>query len=177
MKSKNEIEAIYNTYVDNLYSYAFALGFKKHVIMDAIHDVFCKLCTEDKSFGDVVSVQSYLTKSLKNRLIDIYKSQKIKIDIASSNVELILSHTETAEDKLITAEDENKIKQTVNEMIQSLSPRQQEIIILRYVENLSYEEISLKMNISYSSCRKLMHKAVETLRIKYPFFALYLLLI
>ncbi|MDO5663870.1 MAG: RNA polymerase sigma factor [Bacteroidia bacterium] len=177
MKSRKEIEAIYNEHVDNLYSYAFALGFKKHVVMDAIHDVFYKLCTEEKPLDDVISIRSYLTRSLKNRLIDIYKSQKIKIDITSPNAELILTQSETIEDELITSEDEEIIKQKVNEMLQSLSPRQQEIIILRYVENLSYEEISLKMGLSYSSCRKLMHKAMETLRLKYPLIILYLLLL
>lgn len=177
MITKKEIETIYNEHVDNLYSYALTLGFEKDIIMDAIHDVFCKLCAEEKNFDTIISTKSYLIKSLKNRLIDIYKSQKIKIDIVSPAIESILYQNETTEDLFITSEDEKIIKQTVDEMLRSLSPRQREIVYLRYVKNFSYQEISLQMDISYSSCRKLMHKAIETLREKYPLYVLLLLLV
>lgn len=40
----SHIAITYNQYLDSLYAYALHLGFDDHTCMDAIHDVFYKLC-------------------------------------------------------------------------------------------------------------------------------------
>lgn len=177
--SDKEIESIYNAHIDDLYAYATHLGFEKYVIMDAIHDVFFKLCIDENILNSVSDIRCYLMISLKNRLIDIYKSNKIQVDInsISQNPNLPLKTKETIEDLIIDEEERKVIKEVIDEMLHSLSPRQREIIYLRYVKGLDYKEISHKMNITYASCRKLIHKAIKSLRKKYPstFFFLFLI--
>ena len=50
MSKSENIALIYNKYVDDMYAYALFLGFKKDIIMDAIHDVFYKLHVKRISF-------------------------------------------------------------------------------------------------------------------------------
>ena len=69
---KENIASLYNRYVDDLHTYALYLGFEKEVIMDAIHDVFCKFAASEKLLQDVSDLKFYLFKSLKNRLYDIF---------------------------------------------------------------------------------------------------------
>ena len=72
MKKINDIASLYNLYVDHLYTYALYLGFDKETIMDAIHDVFCKLAADQKKLHDVSNIKLYLFRALKNRLYDIF---------------------------------------------------------------------------------------------------------
>jgi RNA polymerase sigma factor (sigma-70 family) len=54
----------------------------------------------------------------------------------------------------------NKIKAAVAD----LSRRQQEIVYLRFFQNLSYEEISDVMDINYQVARNLLYQSIKALR-------------
>lgn len=167
MKTEN-IASIYNRYVDDLYTYALYLGFEKGIIMDAIHDVFCKFAADEKRLQDVSNIKFYLFKSLKNRIYDIYKAQKEYIGLSAVNLqEAPFNIQVTIEDRLIDKEEQQQIKNQLAEMLESLTERQREIVYLRYVQEYDYAQISELLNISVHGCRKLLSKAMQNLREKY----------
>ena len=107
MKKINDIASLYNLYVDNLYTYALYLGFDKEAIMDAIHDVFCKLAADEKKLHDISNMKLYLFKSLKNRLYDIFKARReyVGLSIIESE-EMPFDIHITIEDLLISREEQ-----------------------------------------------------------------------
>ena len=165
---KENIASIYNRYVDDLYTYALYLGFKKEIIMDAIHDVFCKFAASEKLLQDVSNIKFYLFKSLKNRLYDIYKARKEYAELSAIDLqETPFNIQVTIEERLIGQEEQQQIKNQLAEMLESLTERQREIVYLRYVQEYDYEQISELLNISVHGCRKLLSKAMQNLREKY----------
>ncbi|MDO5665134.1 MAG: RNA polymerase sigma factor [Bacteroidia bacterium] len=179
MIKDEDIKSIYNKYVDDLYSYAIYLGFNKEVVMDAIHDVFCKLCIDENTFFSITNIKFYLFRSLKNRLLDIYKQQRDMVELSAveHSEDAIFFTKNTPDTNLMMKEHEKRIRQKIDTMLQLLSPRQREIVYLRYVQAYDYEQISEIMEINLASCRKLLHKALQTLREKHPFSVFLLLLI
>lgn len=168
MKTAKDIASIYNLYVDDLYTYALYLGFEKGIIMDAIHDVFCKFAADEQLLQNVSNVKFYLFKSLKNRLYDIYKTQKEHIGLSAIDMqEAPFNIQVTIEDKLIDKEEQQQIKNQLSEMLDSLTERQREVVFLRYVQEYDYAQISELLNISIHGCRKLLSKAMQNLREKY----------
>jgi RNA polymerase sigma factor (sigma-70 family) len=149
-----------------MYTYAIYLGFNEYEVMDAIHDVFCHLCEKEINIQYVSTPKYYLFNALRNRLIDISRKSLEEISFNSfSNIEFLFSELkENKESKLITEEEEVIIKQKINEMLSILSPRQQEIIYLRYIQECDYKQISEIMKIDYENCRKLVYKAIQVLR-------------
>ncbi len=178
MKNVRNIESIYNLYVDDLFTYALYLGFEKEVVKDAIHDVFCKFSTmDDKLISlDLDSIKYYLFKSLKNRLLDIYKSQRKTIELANIDTPIPFNINVTVEDSLIDEEEQSLIKVQIEEMLSSLTDRQREIVYLRYIQEYDYKQIADLLNISVHGCRKLISKAMSNLRNKYGSLVLLLLL-
>jgi len=167
MKTEN-IASIYNRYVDDLHTYALYLGFEKGIIMDAIHDVFCKFAASEKLLQDVSNIKFYLFKSLKNRLYDIYKARKEYAELSAIDLqETPFNIQVTIEERLIGQEEQQQIKNQLAEMLESLTERQREIVYLRYVQEYDYEQISELLNISVHGCRKLLSKAMQNLREKY----------
>ena len=167
MKTEN-IASIYNRYVDDLHTYALYLGFEKGIILDAIHDVFCKFAASEKLLQDVSNIKFYLFKSLKNRLYDIYKARKEYAELSAIDLqETPFNIQVTIEERLIGQEEQQQIKNQLAEMLESLTERQREIVYLRYVQEYDYEQISELLNISVHGCRKLLSKAMQNLREKY----------
>ena len=165
---KENIASIYNRYVDDLHTYALYLGFEKGIIMDAIHDVFCKFAADERRLQDVSNLKFYLFKSLKNRLYDLYKMRKEHIELSAIDLqETPFNIQVTIEERLIGQEEQQQIKNQLAEMLKSLTERQREIVYLRYVQEYDYEQISELLNISVHGCRKLLSKAMQNLREKY----------
>lgn len=168
MRRPENIASIYNCYVNDLYTYALYLGFEKEIIMDAIHDVFCKFAADEKILNDVSNVKFYLFRSLKNRLYDIHKSSREHININTIDYhDLPFKIHVTVEDKFINKEEQQQIKNQIEEMLDSLTERQREIVYLRYVQEYDYQQISKLLSISIHGCRKLLSKAMQNLREKY----------
>jgi RNA polymerase sigma factor (sigma-70 family) len=169
MERAKDIASIYRLYVNDLFTYAHYLGFDKETVMDTIHDIFCKLATEEKFLNEVENIKFYLFKTLKNKLSDISKVKKsyIELSVVDENDKISFDIDVSIEDKLIDTENRLLIKKQIEEMLSSLTERQREIIYLRYVQEYDYEEIAKLLNITIHSCRKLVSKALQSLREKY----------
>lgn len=174
-----DIESIYTLYVNDLFTYGLYLGFEKEPVKDAIHDVFLKLVADRNIFKNAKNIKFYLFKSLKNRLIDIHKNQKRKTEFESIQdiPEQPFEIQVDVEELLIEKEEKLRIKNEIKQMLDVLTPRQREIIYLRYVHECDYEQISELLQISIHGCRKLVSKAILSLREKFASLTLFLILL
>lgn len=176
--SEKGIDKVYRMYAHDLFSYALGLGFDRDTSMDAIHDVFYKICLDDKVMDKVNNMRFYLLRSLKNRLLDIHKQKRGMMELplgGETSDDLPFTVQVSVEDVLIQAEEDENICKQVEQLLQSLTDRQREIIYLRYSMGCDYEEIAQLMQITVPACRKLSHKAVSKLR-KSPYYIFLLLL-
>ncbi len=160
------IDSIYNQYVDDLYAYGLSLGFVKETCLDAIHDVFYKICLNNKPLAEISHMKSYLFSALRNRLFDIYRTDlKFKREsIDEAFTELPFKSQLTIEDNYILSEEAKASLLKVQMILNSLTDRQREVIYLRYLQEIDYVEISKIMNVSVHSCRKMVYKTLNKLR-------------
>lgn len=168
------LTALYNLYVNDLFTYGCYLGFEREIVKDAIHDVFVKLTTNESKLNQIAQIKIYLFKSLKNRLIDIYKGTKREVTLGNdmpfeglSIEEMPFNIVVNIEEDLIEEEERLQIKTEIEEMLNSLTERQREIIYLRFVQEYDYKDIAELLNISVHGCQKLVSKAILSLRKKY----------
>ena len=169
-----DLATLYNRYVDDLFTYGCYLGFEREMVKDAIHDVFVKLTTEEVLLNNITQIKFYLFKSLKNRLLDIYKRTKREVPQGNTTPleempvgEMPFQIVINVEENYIKEEEQELIKKEIEEMLNSLTARQREIIYLRYVQEYDYNEIAELLHISVHGCRKLVSKAILSLREKY----------
>ncbi len=165
-----DITSIYNNHINDLYSYALHLGFDEDIIMDAIHDVFLNMCKTDKKIKEITNIKFFLFRSLKNRLLNLSRNKERIVDfpINPDLEKLPFDIHVTIDELLITKEEHEITRQKIEEMLNLLTPRQREIIYLRYAQEYDYEQIAQLMNISVPACRKLVHRALTIIREKYP---------
>jgi RNA polymerase sigma factor (sigma-70 family) len=153
---------IYNFYVNDLLSYGVSLGFDEDTCRDAVHDVFCKILIDKKKFLNVNNLTSYIFRAVRNYLFNIQKKNYKISDSFSENIPFSIEITTL--ESLINREDTEKLKQTVENLLNDLTPRQREVIYLRYMQEMDYEDIAILMGINYNSARRLVHRSIEHLR-------------
>ena len=172
----SDITSIYSDHINDLYSYALHLGFDEDIIMDAIHDVFLSICKTDKKFKDITNIKFFLFRSLKNRLLNLNRNKGRVVELPT-NIDLEKLPFDihvTIDESLITKEEHEITRKKIEDMLNVLTPRQREIIYLRFAQEYDYEQISQIMNITVPACRKLVHRALTVIREKYPIPLLFL---
>lgn len=154
--------SLYNTYFPLLNNYGYKFTRNSNLIEDAIHDLFVRLWTTRDHLGNPVSVKNYLYKSLRNTLIRKIQTEGkyTGMDSGEYPFGFEVSYTEPAG----LAVEEKEFREKLQAVINTLPPRQKEIIFLRFYEGLSYDEIADIMSISINSAYKLLYKALENLQ-------------
>jgi RNA polymerase sigma factor (sigma-70 family) len=152
---------LYRQYAKDLFSYGMGFTASREDCMDAIHDVFYKLYFT-KDLSSVRNIKAYLLSSLRNRLLDIARNKKKTNPIET--IKLSFQTEVTVLDSLISEEESKLMFCKVEKLLHSLSEHQREIVYLRYMQELEYEEIGQILNIHPESVRKQVYRALSTLR-------------
>lgn len=155
------LELIYKNYYPDLLVYARKLANDSNIAEDAIQDTFLYLWQNRKNIGPIESLKFYLIRSVRNAcLLLIKKKNKLgSLEDVDTHLKLIIQPSE------LRLRDENlSMNIQLKKSLDDLSPRQSEIIFLKFYNNLDYEEISEVLNINYQSVVNHVHKAIQKLR-------------
>lgn len=156
---------LYDKTIDNLFAYGTKLTTDHEMIKDCIQDVFVKLYTKRGELESVVNIESYLYVSLKNRLNDEFRHNSHLCDNEIDDNRMKTLHDENSVYVLENIEEEQNKSKKVSDYMKCLSPRQQQIINLYYMEHRKYDDIGRIMGINYQSVRNLMHRSLLKLRL------------
>ncbi|MCZ4223148.1 RNA polymerase sigma factor [Pedobacter rhodius] len=156
---------LYNSHFKILNNYGYKFTRDSSMIEDAVHDLFVNLWNKREQLANPVSVKNYLYKSLRNLLFRKLDKQQRFVNIESDE-DYPFNFEVSFDTILIENESEKALQRKIKEAVQSLPARQQEIIYLKFYENLSYEEIADIMNLNINSAYKLLYKAVGKLQEK-----------
>lgn len=160
---KDSFKTIYFKYYGNLYEYGMRITADKELVKDTIHDLFIKLWNNKANLGDVMAIMPYLLVSLRSALYNSLQkiSRKPVVEMKdNSPFEMVFS----VESDYIKKETASVQNQQLTDALNLLTPRQKEVIYLRYFEELDYAEIAVIMEITVKAVYKLTARGLETLR-------------
>ena len=153
---------MYRTYADSLYAYGLSIHSDVSLIEDAIHDVFIDIYTNEKRLSNISNLQQYLKTAFRHRLLFLLQGNR-RYDRNLSDISDLLIE-KNSQELWIENEEKNDKHRLVKRLLSSLTRHQREAIHLRFIEGLSYDEISEMMQINYQSVKMLIHRAVSKIR-------------
>ncbi|MFD2543508.1 RNA polymerase sigma factor [Lacinutrix gracilariae] len=146
---KNEQKAfnfLLNTFWDDVYGFQLKRIQNENDAEDVTIQTFSKAFDKIETYNTDYKFKTWLITISKNIHIDILRKEKRSVSTQISKddesaVFQILDETPSVEDKLITEQNLAKLLRD----IKKLKPHYQEVINLRYFQELSYKEISTKL--------------------------------
>jgi RNA polymerase sigma-70 factor (ECF subfamily) len=156
--NKNALAELFERYYDMLHQYGIKVCRDTEMVNDSLQDLFIEIWQQRKP-APLLSIQAYLIRALRYKLIRSLKGQQ---PLPSDPTELPfeISH----ESFLIQTEQDRATVSALAEQLGLLSPKQREIIFLRFYQHLSYREICEIMNIEYQVARNQLSIAIKRLR-------------
>lgn len=150
---------LFRNHYETLYRFGSKFTKDSQFLEDCIQELFIELWNAT-SRTEVISVRSYLLKSLKYKLLRAYRKKRNLIPLRDEEFGFEWSH----ESFLIAEQESAEKRQKVRKAMELLSHRQKEIIYLKYYQNLSYEEVGEVMNINYQVARNLLYQAMKSMK-------------
>ena len=161
---KYALSHIYYQYANMLYIYGKKFTSDEELIKDSIQDLFFDLIRTRATLGNTDNIYFYLIKSLRRRLLQSFNGNKnLKIsDAEFENYSLHIVYS--IEEDLILKEELTQNEKNVRKGLAELSPKQREILYYRFTCDFEYDQICEIMSIKYDSARKMVFRALKTLR-------------
>jgi RNA polymerase sigma-70 factor (ECF subfamily) len=152
---------LFKNYYSNLYHYGCKISRDTTLVEDCIQELFIEMWRSNGK-AEIISLKAYIFKSFKFKLLKaLGKIGKMSKLMADQNVDTFqLSH----EIFLMNEQENNILTKKVQNALDQLSPRQKEIVYLKFYMDLSYEEVSEIMNINYQASRNLVYQSVKVLK-------------
>ena len=162
--------AIYERYSNVLYAYGMKIVQDRELINDCIQDLFVYLYDKRKNLSIPSNVKAYLLLSLKRQ---IYKAKmdEAKTDAQFVSIDNMGTSDRTCFNLIIDVQatmeytefKENQLR-SLQEALDGLSPRQREILYLRYYKKLSLDEVMEVTKISRQVVMNMTSIALSRLR-------------
>jgi RNA polymerase sigma-70 factor (ECF subfamily) len=144
---------------DRVYSIALRYSGDPAVAMDIAQDTFLKLLSRIGEFRGEANFDSWLYRIVANTCLDHRRSAKRLLPLLEDLVNLFTVRRETVLQDLLRME----MQQGVQQVVAALVPEQRILVILRYTENLSYEEIAEVLGCSVGTVGSRLNRAHKVL--------------
>jgi len=158
---------LYNDYVQVLFRYGSRFTSDRELIKDCIQELFTTLYKDRKRLGPPpANVKVYLFVSLKNNLVRALQ-KKLKYERIEGETDTFLLEP-TVEEQFIDDESCRNRQDLIEKILQTLTPRQKEMIYYRYIQELDFDEICTLMHLNYQSAQNLLQRSIKKIREHFP---------
>ena len=151
---------LYDKYQPQIYRFIYLKVGHREEAEDLTHQVFLKTWGNiDRYNFQGFPFSSWLYRVARNQVIDFYRTKKANLSLESINI------TELKIESFNSGEiDVNPDIERIKKAIHQLNLRQQDVIILRFIEDFSLAEVASILNKTETAVKLIQHRALKKLK-------------
>lgn len=158
-----ELEKIIIEFQDAIFNFAFFRTGNQDDARDIVQDVFLKFYQEKENFAQIKNLKSYLFRSVANACKD-YKRKESKSKTTS--IGDFNNHFEALTDEPFHNSDLELEFIRLEALLLEIPENQQEIIKMKFIDDLSFVEISEILEIPVTTVKSRFKYGIDKLRTK-----------
>lgn len=152
---------LFEAHYQELFYYGIKIVAMPDLVKDTIQDLFADVWERRNKMTAIENFKAYLIISLRRELI--HRISKIRKENARDQQPL-LQFSFSAEDFLISTEQNTEHSLILTKSMDSLTDRQREVILLRFFHGLEFPEISHVLEMNVQSVRNLLFRSLDKIR-------------
>jgi len=157
---EKKFSKVYDKLVGKIYRFVFLKVNTQEVAEDITSQVFAKAWNKvRKSEKEIKNLSAYIYQIARAELVNYYKNKSKYTIVSAENVQIVDQSINLEEKEQINSETDNLFR-----FIQKLNDDYRNVIIWRYLDDLSYKEIAEIMEKPEGTIRVMVHRALKELR-------------
>lgn len=160
MGDNGALGVLYMEYAPKVRDFAFRFVQNREEADDITHDVFFKIWELRKSLSEITSIKAYLFRMTKNAILNNFR-QKLIHDKYFDDVRKHSTEESDETDSSVTTAD---LIEMIQLAIDHMPEQRRRVFCMSRYENMSYEQIAEKLNISPKTVQYHISVALAELR-------------
>jgi len=149
----------YEEHADALFRYASFNVSERETAKDIVAETFTKTWTYIAKGGEIDNMKAFLYRTIKNLIIDHYRSKKsVSLDMLSED-----EHFDPASEPEVTIEESSEGKMAWG-LLDQIPAEYKEVVVLRYMQGLSFREIAHIMDEQENTVAVRYHRAIKKVK-------------
>jgi RNA polymerase sigma-70 factor (ECF subfamily) len=160
------LERFYDGYFDRLYGYVWRMVGEEHLAEDLTQEVFMHLLSNLENYDPARPLRPWVFAIATNKVRDFWRSRRHRMGQREVSLDLdeaggwYESSTARPDEELVTGERTDSITAAIEAIPESMRLT----LVLRYYEELSFEQIGRIVGRNEAAVRKRYSRALEELR-------------
>lgn len=147
-------EALYYRYRDWVYRLAWRFTGNRQDALDVLQETFIYLLSKFPGFELTASMTSFLYPAVRH----------LSLAVRSKNRRFTSDEEILSELAAPTSEETDRCRSELAAVLTVLPNEQREVLLMRYVDDMSLQEIATALNIPLGTVKSRLHHALRTLR-------------
>lgn len=163
--NEKDLHALYVIYYNDLLRYGLYLTSDHELSKEYINLVFLSLWNSRHKLAEVQNPRAYIITCYKNKIV--FRKKKagdLTIVYQDTKADSQAETTSSCEETLIELQEYEELKKKLNRVLSSLTERQRQLIVLRFIEEMTYEEIAERLHLSVRTVYNSIHESLKFLR-------------
>lgn len=156
---RDAFRALFEAYKDKVYSIAYRFAGDEAAAMDIAQDTFLKLFSSIRDFRGESSFQTWIYRSVVNSCLDHRRRGWRLLPLADTFAGMLPASGGSSLDALLRSEMSERVKAAVDR----LAPDLRIVVVLRYTEGLSYDEIAEALGCAVGTIASRLNRAHKRL--------------
>lgn len=158
---KDAFGALYERYAERIFNYVYYRTGNQHDAEDLTARVFQRAMNHIRNYTDRgVPFSAWLYRIAHNLVANWHRDRSRKQEIAIDDLPVLPTKGDHPERNLVRSQEQDALLK----MIRKLPPERQNLLILKFVENMSNAEIGKIMGRSEGAVKSLYHRTLLALR-------------
>jgi RNA polymerase sigma-70 factor (ECF subfamily) len=155
---RDAFRALFEIYRDRVYSIALRYSGEEAAAMDISQDTFLKLFASIHQFRGDAAFQTWIYRLVVNSCFDHKRRTRRLVPLAAGFLATLRASADSLADLL-----RSEVRTSVRSAVERLSPSLRMVIVLRYTEALSYQEIATVLGCSEGTVASRLNRAHKAL--------------
>lgn len=169
MPMQKDFFLLYDEYYPKLYAYVFSRLRHKEAAEDVVQQTFEKALTHISTFSPRkgATFGSWLFAIAKNELVNVVRKEQHTAPVSHDTIEHMATTASLLETILQNevAQEEREVWASILTAIDTLNDEEREVITLKYLSGMSYDDISALMNKKPNTLAVMLKRALEKIRV------------
>ena len=155
---RSQIESLFKTHYTQMYHLALTLLFDEAESKDVVSEVFASLIS-GRTMMRTDNAKAFLLASVRHRCLNVLQHKQVKERFAR----LLTEDTDTLASGN-TAEEQLQMEELMRYVRENLSPMEQNVFRLRYLREMTCQEVAEALNVSRQTVHTHLKQSVEKIR-------------
>lgn len=156
-RDKKALSIFYRTHTPKLTRFIRSKVDSREDGEEILQDTLFAFLEAIRDFNGTGTIDGFLFSICHHKIIDFYRRKKLKQIVFSRvpQLEELLLHASHPQNTTF----DTSLKEKVHAVLSGLLPRYRHVLLLKYIDNLSVEEIARDLSITFKSAESILFRA------------------